>query len=58
MENKKCADCYYSDICPHDNTCEYYTPVGENAIDTYIDEVIERRRMSFRTEWFEYIGLI
>ena len=51
-----CSDCYYYDLCDHEKVCEYYYPVGEDVTDAEIEDMIERNRVEFRSEWYEYIN--
>lgn len=53
---KKCKDCYYGSICPSAEACEDFTPITEEAEDEAIEEIIERGREEFRTDWNTYIS--
>ena len=55
LSNKSCKYCYYNDFCQEDEICENYAPIGDDAEDETIDELIERRREEFRKDYFEYI---
>lgn len=53
---KKCANCYYNELCDSKRLCKYYHPIIDESIDELVDDYIERRRIKFRREWFDYIG--
>lgn len=53
--NPKCENCYFKYNCHHDEECDCYTPVGDEAENTYIDELVEAARAEYRSSWFEYI---
>ena len=57
MTDKSCAYCYFVDFCKQDEVCDYYYPffaVDEES-DEFIDDLIERGRIAFRGEWFNYL---
>lgn len=53
---KKCSNCYYFDLCGSGSVCDYYYPIGEDAENEAIDELIEKKRYEFYDEWNEYIS--
>lgn len=55
LSKKHCDNCYYNDQCDYGEMCEDYTPIGEQAINEEVDDMIENNHVTFRTEWFEYI---
>lgn len=56
MDNKRCKDCYYWDICPSAEVCEDFAPITDEAESAVIDEIIERGREEFRAAWNTYIS--
>ena len=48
-----CDHCLWADQCSDERECEHFTPLNE---ELYIDEWIERNRMTYRSEWFEQFG--
>lgn len=55
MRKKYCCDCLYGYECGRAEVCEQYTPVGKEASDAEVNDMIEDNRVAFRAEWFEYI---
>lgn len=55
MNNQKCKHCYYGDVCPSVEACDSFVSVTDEADDVEINEIIERNRKDFYTEWNTYI---
>lgn len=55
LGDKNCRYCYYNDFCSEDEVCDNYAPIGDDAEDTAIYELIEQGREEFRREFFKYI---
>lgn len=55
MSNRYCVNCYYDDLCQSNEVCKDYTPVNEQAVDECIEDIIEKNKIAFRSEWFQYI---
>ena len=55
LSDKSCKYCYYNDFCSEDEVCDNYAPIGDDAENASIDELIEQRREEFRRDFFEYI---
>lgn len=53
---KHCSNCYYYDVCNSSDLCDDYAPLGDAAEDYAIEELIEKCRQEFRTEWEQYIS--
>jgi len=56
MARRKCSNCYFGDQCGSKSTCEYYTPLTEEAEKNTVIELINNRRPEFRRAWAEYIS--
>lgn len=56
MNSKKCKDCYYGNVCPRVAVCSEFTPITNEAEDMIIDEIIEKNRKIYHTEWNTYIN--
>lgn len=56
MNNKRCDNCYYGNVCPSAEVCEDFTPITDEAEYIVIGEIIERGREEFRAEWDTYIN--
>lgn len=56
MTTKQCNNCYYHDVCDGSELCDDYYPIGEEAEEADIEELIEKRREEFQEEWNEYIS--
>lgn len=55
MKEFNCKKCYYNDYCMGEFTCPDYTDANSEAVDTYIDYLIEKERDAFRSDFFRYI---
>lgn len=55
MSDRRCENCYYSELCHSNETCEDYTSVNEQSVDDDVYNTIEQDRIAFRAEWFRYI---
>ena len=47
-----CSTCYFGGMCSDEDTCDYYTPLGDGDVDDYI----EQRRLEFHDDWTRYIS--
>lgn len=43
-------------MCDGSELCDDYYPIGEEAEEADIEELIEKRREEFQEEWNEYIS--
>ncbi len=55
LDKKRCKDCYFYEQCHQTKACEYFTPMTDKAEDEAVDELIEKEREEFRSEWNQYI---
>ena len=56
LNNKRCQNCYYCDVCPKDEACEDFAPITDEGEDAVIEEIIEKGRDEYRADWNEYIS--
>lgn len=52
---RQCKNCFYFGECNSYTVCEYYTSSEEYIDDKKIDRFIEKERIAFRKEWFQYL---
>ena len=55
MSRKKCADCFYYDVCTENEVCGDFDPITEIAKTLCLAEEIRKDRRRFYYEWKEYI---
>lgn len=51
---RTCDTCYDKDVCGGCVVCDCYSPLGEEAEDEFLYDLVEKERMSFYDEWREY----
>lgn len=55
QQSATCDGCYWKDNCDYSSPCEYYDPLDDDHDDEKIHRFIEKERLKFRREWYEYI---
>ena len=46
-----CQNCLFKDLCAEDDACEHFSPVDDFNEDGFID----REKIRFRSQWFDYL---
>lgn len=53
---RTCDTCYDKDVCGCGVACSHYSPLGDEAEDAVLQELVESERDAFREAWFEYVS--
>lgn len=53
--NHRCNNCLWSDDCENKRPCIHYYPIGTDAEDEYIEEMLIEEREVYGKDWDEYI---